>query len=161
MRESKKNGSFSRSKGRRIEYAVRDALRSAGFVVDRVPASGASQGFKGDLRVKYDSKEILVEVKARRDAFKRLYETMIYGDDYVYFLDGVMFSYDPAPIVGRVKVKYGAWLGEHTPTRKLLTKLFLMRGDSDILVVKNDKLKPIYMSWITEENFEGRVVGNG
>lgn len=65
-------GKFSRDKGNRGEYLVRDKLREAGFCVDRIPASGAAQGFKGDLRIKYDNQEILVEVKTRKKDFTKL-----------------------------------------------------------------------------------------
>lgn len=63
----------SRRKGKRGEYLVRDYFRSLGFDADRVPSSGAAPGFKGDVRIKQDDKEWLVEVKNKKDVFKSIY----------------------------------------------------------------------------------------
>jgi hypothetical protein len=64
----------SKAKGSRVEYEVRDYFRSIGFTADRVPASGAAQGFKGDVRViSPTGHEFVVEVKARKDLFKLIY----------------------------------------------------------------------------------------
>lgn len=41
-----------------------------------MPASGASQGFKGDIRAVRDGKTYLLEVKARQDSFTKVYELM-------------------------------------------------------------------------------------
>lgn len=67
------SGLYSRSKGRRGEYLLRDELRTHGFEVDRVPLSGASQGFKGDLRVVRGTVTKYVEVKVRGTGFERIY----------------------------------------------------------------------------------------
>jgi hypothetical protein len=66
-------GKFSREKGKRAEYALRDEIRRYGFTADRVPSSGASQGFKGDIRFSKDGKTYLAELKARKDEFKQVY----------------------------------------------------------------------------------------
>ena len=63
-------GKRSIRKGKRVEYLVRDAFRELGFECYRVPSSGNSQGFKGDLVLEGLFR---VEVKARRDGFKTLY----------------------------------------------------------------------------------------
>lgn len=64
---------MSRRKGQIHEYAVRDALRAEGFTADRVPSSGAAEGFKGDVRFTKAGVERLAEVKARRKEFHRIY----------------------------------------------------------------------------------------
>lgn len=66
-------GMMSRRKGLIHEYAVRDALRAEGYEADRVPSSGAAEGFKGDIRFRKDGREYLAEVKARRKEFHRIY----------------------------------------------------------------------------------------
>lgn len=69
------SGRMSRAKGRRGEYEIRDLARTAGFEADRVPLSGASQGFKGDVRVTDPAGKIqYVEVKIRADSFKSIYK---------------------------------------------------------------------------------------
>jgi hypothetical protein len=40
----------SRSRGKRAEYGLRNYLRSLNWLADRVPSSGASQGFPGDVK---------------------------------------------------------------------------------------------------------------
>jgi hypothetical protein len=45
---------------------LRDALRRFGFTADRVPSSGAAQGFKGDIRFSKDGVTYLAELKARK-----------------------------------------------------------------------------------------------
>jgi len=63
-----------RSKGRRTEYEVRDILKANGISADRVPLSGASQGFKGDIIFIRNDKKYVGEVKARQDSFKEIYK---------------------------------------------------------------------------------------
>lgn len=67
-------GAMSRRKGSRVERLLRDVLRAQGYEADRVPLSGASQGFKGDVRFTKGGETKIAEVKARKDAFKSVYE---------------------------------------------------------------------------------------
>lgn len=66
-------GLMSRRKGTRVEYEVRDYFRNLGYTADRVPFSGSAQGFKGDVKVIADGTPFLVEVKARKEEFKKIY----------------------------------------------------------------------------------------
>lgn len=67
-------GKSSRDKGKRSEYLVRDYMRSLGLKADRVPSSGAAQGFKGDVKIEApDGRIALVEVKSRQNEFKSIY----------------------------------------------------------------------------------------
>lgn len=70
------SGRSSKAKGNRVEYLVRDYFRSLGFEADRVPSSGNSQGFKGDVRVKTPDQVFLIEVKARKSSYKSIYDLM-------------------------------------------------------------------------------------
>ncbi|MEM4620316.1 MAG: hypothetical protein QW607_08885 [Desulfurococcaceae archaeon] len=64
-------GKKSQRKGKRVEYYIRDLLRQIGFC-ERVPCSGNSRAFKGDLILRVNERELKIEVKARKD-FKTLY----------------------------------------------------------------------------------------
>jgi hypothetical protein len=67
-------GRSQRQKGARGEYLVRDLLRAHGFTAHRVPASGAAQGFKGDVEASHpDHGTSKFEVKLRGDNFKTVY----------------------------------------------------------------------------------------
>lgn len=66
-------GRASRQKGMRGEYLARDLFRSMGWEADRIPASGAAQGFKGDLRIRKAGVELTVEVKNERATYKSVY----------------------------------------------------------------------------------------
>lgn len=69
------SGKASRSKGMRGEYIVRDYFRQLGAEAHRVPLSGASQGFKGDVQVTFPGgKPFYVEVKKRRKEFDTVYK---------------------------------------------------------------------------------------
>lgn len=69
-------GRASRQKGMRREYQLRDLLRLHGWTnAHRVPASGASQGFKGDVTAehpKHGHKKF--EVKSRKGTFDKIYQ---------------------------------------------------------------------------------------
>lgn len=67
-------GRASKQKGNRNEYLARDYFRSLGMLADRVPSSGAAQGFPGDIKViSKDGTSFLVEVKSRTSEFKSVY----------------------------------------------------------------------------------------
>lgn len=70
-------GKGSKAKGSKFEYQVRDYFRSLGdnWKADRVPSSGAAQGFPGDVKViAPDGSGFLVECKSRKDSFNSIYE---------------------------------------------------------------------------------------
>lgn len=69
-------GRASRQKGMRGEYSARDLFRSWGWEADRVPASGAAQGFKGDLRIRKNGLELKVEVKNEEASYTSLYKLL-------------------------------------------------------------------------------------
>jgi Holliday junction resolvase len=68
-------GRGARQKGSRLERALVRVLQSAGFAAERVPLSGAALGrFGGDLSVPLLGIDRRVEVKARADGFRKLYQ---------------------------------------------------------------------------------------
>ena len=69
------SGARHRQKGNRIERAIVHALQDAGFAAERVPLSGAVRGrFGGDVSVPLLGVDRRVEVKARANGFRRLYD---------------------------------------------------------------------------------------
>ena len=68
-------GRASRQKGNRAERAIVHLLQNAGFAAERVPLSGAARGrFGGDISVPLLGRDLRVEVKARANGFRRLYD---------------------------------------------------------------------------------------
>lgn len=68
-------GRASRSKGMRGELKLRDFLITCGYTdVLRVPLSGASKGYKGDVVGNLNGKQVVFELKCRANAFNTLYE---------------------------------------------------------------------------------------
>ena len=146
-------GLRSRRKGQRVEYLVRDTLRKEGFDADRVPASGAAQGFKGDIRAIKDGKTYLIEVKSRQDSFTKAYE---FACALHMGAKGTKLCGGYSPQAGQVEIGYsmsdliapsGA-IVLISPTHEQY-KLFLsvlklesLLGLSDILVLKDDR-KPL------------------
>lgn len=66
----KRNSVDSRTKGKRAEYQVRDRFQRLGLRAERVPLSGSSRLLKGDVAL---SGGLKVEVKSRKDDFRRIY----------------------------------------------------------------------------------------
>lgn len=68
------NGLYCKRKGRRQEYKLRDALRVLNWEAERVYASGAIKGLPGDLKVSKAPHDLLLELKFRKDTFKKIFE---------------------------------------------------------------------------------------
>lgn len=69
------SGARHRRKGDRVERTVVRALKDHGFAAQRVPLSGAARGrFGGDVSVPLLGRDRRVEVKARANGFRRLYD---------------------------------------------------------------------------------------
>jgi len=152
------SGLKSRRKGMRVEYLVRDALRAEGFVADRVPASGASQGFKGDIRAIRDGKTYLLEVKARKDSFTKVYELMclLHAKSKVLNFKGVetdegsfRLGYSFSDVLP--SAEHRSVLVSHTaPEYKLCKAVLNLRvllGTCDTLVLKADKKPLVYVRY--------------
>lgn len=144
-------GKFSRDKGKRNEYLVRDALRAEGYTdAARVPSSGAAEGFKGDIEFTYNGKKLKVEVKSRANEFKALYEA--YNR---YAIDGVLpIAATPLFVVAntatRALEQFSFWAPE--PDNKTLAKgvrkavaAYKYLQTCNILVLKDDRKQPLYL----------------
>ncbi|MET3838748.1 hypothetical protein [Bradyrhizobium sp. OAE829] len=68
-------GRASRDKGNRAERAIVKSLINAGLTAERVPLSGSAGGsYVGDLMVRVADRNFVVEVKARKNGFRQLYD---------------------------------------------------------------------------------------
>jgi Holliday junction resolvase len=69
------SGRRSRDKGNRVERGIVAALQAAGLAAVRVPLSGAAGGrFSGDVIMPLAGRDLCLEVKARADGFRNLYD---------------------------------------------------------------------------------------
>lgn len=146
------SGLKSRRKGRTAEYAIRDAARSLGLEADRVPLSGASQGFKGDVRLRDPNTGRIqfVEAKIRKDAFKTIYADLPNLPEFISTDGGLLIhltldlrkAFDgPLPgslFLSRTGVKSVAKLAGLRP---------LLAG-SDILAIRSDRKPWIYLRYL-------------
>jgi Holliday junction resolvase len=77
---------IGRQKGKRGEYEIRDKIRGAGIEAERVPVSGVSSGFKGDIWFKINDVVYKGEVKRRKSGFTTLYK-WLEGKDALFLRD--------------------------------------------------------------------------
>lgn len=158
-------GKYSRDKGRRGEYSVRDELRAGGFVADRVPLSGASAGFKGDIRASKNGRTYVFEVKCRATGFKAVYDLFAKeSEDGVLRLAVAAETGEAGPVCINISNSadgalgsQGAYLlkapssvpgGIHTKRlhRKLLNMRKWLQG-ADVLVIKSDRCQNLYLRY--------------
>ena len=153
-------GKFSRDKGMRQEYLLRDYLRKLGWTADRVPSSGAAEGFKGDIKAEKNGRTVLFELKARKDKFKKIYELYaahraLAKDDVLSFVcpgearlcldlsDGLDAVFDGAacyevPERNPLYKKYSR-------TFRMIANLQKLLGKSEILVIKDDRQPLLFL----------------
>ncbi len=68
-------GKRSRDKGARVEREIVKLINSSGVAAERVPLSGAAGGsFAGDIQVDFGQGVQTLEVKARADGFRQIYD---------------------------------------------------------------------------------------
>ncbi len=88
---------MQRRKGKRVELETMHALRDAGFDAQKISRAYCSGP---DLRLKLVSSDFRVEVKARADGFKQLYDWLAKADMVVMRADSkkpiVALSWDMA-----------------------------------------------------------------
>ena len=69
-------GKMQRDKGNRIEREIVNYLKQKSINAKRVPLSGSTDGFKGDVIIELTNKTLKCEVKARKDGFKPIYKNL-------------------------------------------------------------------------------------
>lgn len=148
-------GKYSRDKGKRGEYQARDALRADGFLADRVPSSGAAQGFKGDIKFSRNGVTMLAEVKVRAgQSFKHVYQ--LFADTSQNGLTSVYHARDTQDLTCiDIADKMSTLLasdGYYNPLPghkgiKQALKLQEMLKEADVLIIKNDRKPFLYLRY--------------
>lgn len=156
-------GRASRRKGCRTELILRDSLRLMGWSANRVPLSGAAQGFKGDVIAERGEQRVNFEMKSRKDAFKKIYELyFLYfkrtQDEVLSFvlpatdkeqstcvavstsLDAVLERGGVFPFPGNLP-EYAVY----KRTFKKIENLRKLLGAADVLVLKDDRRPLLYL----------------
>lgn len=151
-------GKFSRRKGIRHEYGVRDLVRKEGMQAHRVPASGAAQGFKGDIQVEHNGRKFTLEVKARKDQFSRIYsayDSLNVDGKLNFFLgdkpDALCVSITDTlskQLENNAHYKPGsAFPAEHIAGLVQASRTKKMLGTSDFLVLHVDRKPYLFVSF--------------
>lgn len=162
--EVKNDGSKSRRKGKRCEYLLRDEVRKIGYTANRVPSSGASQGFKGDVTYAKGETKGTLELKARKDEYNTIYAlydtfkdssgklSLAIGEgDLVLVsltpdLDTALsnnFVFKPS----RALQEEPGWVKVFSRTLNKLVNLRKLIGESNVLVIKTDRRPFLYISY--------------
>lgn len=155
-------GKASRDKGYRSENNLVHHLRAQGWEAHRVPLSGACAGYKADVIAKRDGWEVKIEVKSRRDLFKKIYALIdaACGNSIAIVwpdLNGLLIHLSPrledfVDIKGTVFIQasqHELWrLKEHARAISSLHKLQKLLGEADVLALKGDRKPYIYMRFI-------------
>jgi Holliday junction resolvase len=151
----------SKKKGTRAEYKVRDLLRSLGYKADRVPCSGAAQGFKGDIKASKNGVEYLIEVKCRAEEYKSVYAlyekctdekfsgvTLVTPVMVVHMTRHIDLLFNSAPFyqVHTEKLKQ-----VYRVTKKILGLRKLL-GEATILALLSDRKFPLFIVYYAKEN---------
>jgi len=150
------SGHRSRRRGKRGEYLLRDYLRQMGWSADRVPTSGAAQGFKGDVKAsKGEKQNVLFELKNHSDVFKKIYafydaERLKNKDDLAAFcypgetrqcislstsVEAIFDGPDVYPIFNESHAHYK----EFKLTVGKIARMQALLGEAHILVLKDDR----------------------
>jgi hypothetical protein len=153
------SGLKSRRKGRTGEYGLRDHMRSLGYEAIRVPLSGASEGYKGDVVAwKPGQPQVTFELKCRKDTFKAIYallDTLKVEDSLnISMQDGTLVSicrsfpteartvtYTHDYLILQALPSCVRTLGKIKNLRKLL-------GGADWLVIKDDRKPLLFIHYV-------------
>lgn len=146
------SGQMSRNKGKRAEYLVRDFLRKMGYAdAVRVPLSGASEGFKGDVVfTNHSGKKITIEVKSRQNSFSTVYKK--YVDKTIHH-----------PTLGIISV-YRATLDdvfteevdvESKRDAGVFETLYKLMAGADFLAIKDNNKQLLFVEFEGDDNGTG------
>lgn len=157
------SGRMSRNKGKRAEYLLRDHFRNLGYTSNRVPLSGASQGFKGDVTFSKDGVDYVAEVKSRKNSFAKIYEMYFkymdeHKDDLLAFAYGggesnlVNISTSLHAVMGHApyytpEARHPMFEKYSRTFRKVINMESLL-GGADILVVKDDRMPLLFIRYL-------------
>lgn len=147
------SGLYSRRKGLKNEYQVRDALRAEGFQADRVPSSGAAEGFKGDIRFGQDGRSYLAEVKVRAGtSFKSIYE--LYSENQIGGVASLciptpekLWCVDIADSMSKLMGFSTFYKNAADKRTKVVLKVHEFLKECDFLVLRNDRMPWLYLRY--------------
>lgn len=153
------SGNYSRNKGSRGEYALRDHFRRLGFESNRVPSSGAAEGFKGDVTYKRDLIQGTVELKCRKDAFRNIYAMydkeerggklcLITTDGVTDRLVLITKSFIIATSAVCHEDVFKAYGPEYKRVVKKVGNLYKLKQSCDLLVLKDDRKDFLFLRYI-------------
>lgn len=146
-----------------MEYQLRDFLRNLGWTADRVPCSGAAQGFKGDIKARKYERDVLFEMKARKSSFKNIYAIFklhrdTTGDDVLSFVlpgerimcvdisDSPNAFFDEAN-TGYTLAKSLPYYSQYKRTFGQIENLEKLLQSAEILVLKDDRMPLIFLRY--------------
>lgn len=139
-------GKFSRDKGKRNELLLVHYLRSIHFNAVRVPLSGACAGYESDVVATRDNVSYSFELKARKDLFKSIYETVF--EPVVRFSNYadngrplIAIGTDLDQVNDRNYPVYDTIIPKSKESKvyKRLVTLHKWKGKADFLVLKDDR----------------------
>jgi len=136
-------GRGRRIKGKVGEYLVRDILRRMMYVdAVRVPLSGASEGFKGDVLFT-DDREVkrTIEVKSRKASFTSLY-TKYNNTTRIHDRLGLITITALEPSL-RSRLTRLVEPESYKMFHRRFETLFKLKQESDYLVVKDNNKPPL------------------
>jgi hypothetical protein len=151
-------GKSQRDKGCRGEYKLRDDLRRFGYQAHRVPASGAAQGFKGDVEFYDQTGKYRAEMKSRKNAYKSLYA--LFAAHYNYHKDDTLkIVLDDGQLINLSSSPIGAmenggvyefptnfpWYDAHKRAFGRMKTLKKLAKDCDLLAVKDNNRPILYL----------------
>ncbi len=157
-------GLRAKRKGTSQEYVLRDHLRLLGWTADRVPCSGAAQGYKGDVRgVTPQGRVVMFEMKSRKDTFKTIYalydeHVKLAQDDLLAIaipgadtlcvnvsssLDAVLGGADFHTIVTKHPL-----YAKYKRTFRKIENLEKLLGECEVLVIKDDRKPLLFLRWL-------------
>lgn len=153
-------GRFSRQKGKRAEREVRDFFRERGWTSNRIPLSGAAQGFKGDVVLEKDGKRLVCEVKCRRDEFKGVYDYLTERGSPAYLANvrryvAISYHFQDLHLEAKTPILF-----EHVEMTRDIKKIFGLHKyvkDCDFLVIKIDRHPLIFIRYFGEFPDENKL----
>lgn len=151
------SGSRSRDKGARGERNLVAELKKLGWGdVLRVPLSGASQGFKGDVLATQPKTGRLFkfELKCRADAFDRIYQFISLNQNKEGVASallgerGFKISRNLDQLLLHNTYSNKELLGDQLRTARGINNKRALLGEADLLVLKQDRKDFIYIKFV-------------
>lgn len=152
-------GMAQRRQGLRVEYLIRDRMRELGYEAHRIPASGAAEGFRGDIECRKDGHEFKIEVKGSKSKFKTLYSMYTKyrvgtpdGVVRVALSDGTLIAFGPSfeDVRKAQDVHFVKTTADNTPPKdlrafKTIQGLQKLLGECEYLAIKQHNQVILFM----------------